>query len=211
MSRKNEINRAYIEESVTDFSHPFRKGRASSQFEDDEPEEAEVATIRDVEAETPPHLWTKKRLERRLVEAVKVVQITVGRVGPAKARTFWPESFKLFQDAAGEVQRTYPPEQTKKPRLQATSAQIARSDEALAWPKRYVEDLFILRHLIAWLQLKAEPRMRFDDEVERWVRVTWAWSCVNERGWALSTADRNRTHAITLIIQGLQREGVPHR
>ncbi|MBN9441124.1 hypothetical protein [Bosea sp. (in: a-proteobacteria)] len=207
MSRKNEINRLYIEESVTDAEHPFRKGRSPSRFDDDGDEEV-TGTIRDVEAEVGDHEWTPKRLERRLVEAAKVIEITVRRAGPSGARGFWPESYPLFQDEYGKFQRTYPPEKATRARLQATSAQIARADEALQWPKRYVADVRVLKVLLTWLRLKAEPRKRFDEETERWVSISWSWLCANEMRWALATADRCRDRAKAEIIQGLRRDGV---
>ncbi|MFC5509330.1 hypothetical protein [Bosea massiliensis] len=193
MSRKNEFNRAYIEESVTDFDHPYRRGRASSQ--DDDFEGGEITgSIRDVEAEAGENDWTPRRLEQRLIEGAKVMHVTVSRVGPSGARGFWPESYPIFQDEFDRLQRVYPNETTGRAKLQATSAQIARADQALAWPKRYVANLHVLKVLNAWIASKA-------------MRRSWA-GVVKERGWSLATADRCRDRAKAEIIQGLRRDGV---
>ncbi|MCZ8100608.1 MAG: hypothetical protein O9972_22195 [Burkholderiales bacterium] len=156
-----------------------------------------MSSINDVEANTPDDEWTPRRLERRMIEAIKVVEATTRRTGPAGARGYWPETYDLFQDEVGQVQQGTYLLGGNRIRFQATQAQMRRSDEALQWPKRHVQDLRVLKVFNAWLASKA-------------YRLKWA-RVVKAHGWSLATADRCRDRAKAEIIQGLIAEGVRHQ
>ena len=196
MSRKGQINRSYIEDSVTDAEHPYRKGFGSLRDDDDNEGHGYRPTINHPTQQLKHYEWSRDRLKDRLIEGGRVMEMSVGRVGPGGARGFWPESYDLFQNEFDEVVRGYHSETPGRSRRMATSDQIKRADIALSWPKKYVSNLHIPKVLNAWITSKAK-------------RIKWK-KVVEARGWSLATADRCRDRALAEIIQGLQRDGVIH-
>ncbi|KAB0269005.1 DUF6362 family protein [Microvirga brassicacearum] len=183
MARRSKTEKAAIAESAYDNLGDDRDGDGWNR--------RSVSTIRDPDDDVDEgEGWTKRKVENRLAEAIKVVQWTTGRVGPASVKGFWPEVVRNFGELVGAAGENTLLVDGNRIRFQATSAQVTRAEEAMMWPARYVTDRRILEVLNTWLACKAYRRP--------WRRI------VEQRGWALATADRARARAVYQIITGLE-------
>lgn len=136
--------------------------------------------------------WTTDLVLQRMVRAAKLCQRSTGRVGPAQIRTCWPvfadESEAMPDDA---FKSSEPPERV-------TARHITMMEEALVWPSIY---------LAAWdgparclaIHLAAKAR-----------RLKLGAVC-RSRGIPVATMKWGRAKAVSLIAQGLDRDGIEVR
>lgn len=140
--------------------------------------------------------WTPKIVGNQMIEALKWVRRT-GPVGPAGIRSGQPayvatadeyfEDFGLRESADEEEARSYP---------QPSPAQISRHLAALEWPLTYLlpHHEGSARTVGLWAACKANKRP-FD-------------AAVRERGISRSFAYALRDRGLSIISQGLERDGV---
>lgn len=146
----------------------------------------------------PVATWTPKLVGERLVEAVKWAGRSAGPVGPAGLSTVRLAYLAHLDPDWGviEVAGDDRPEE-RQLRIPPTPRQITAFEDALDWPRRYLcpEYEGSARILALWVRCKA-TRMAFN-------------AAVKARGTiARATAFRLRDRGLSLIAQGLEREGV---
>ncbi len=194
MVTKSQRNRTEIDGSLTEDDPEYRKGRFSSQNDEDEIRRYG----RDPEADIPATVWSPRKVENRMRAAAQMIQATVSRVGPGRVRGFWPEYFVAFSDEVGQVDNETHLIEKQTIKTRFSSYEIELGDEALEWPKRYVTDQRILLVFNAWVASQGYRVPRWRKWVKRW-------------GWSLATADRCRDRAKREIVEGLIKDGVKVR
>jgi hypothetical protein len=150
-------------------------------------------------------IWTVGLVRGRLSEAAEIIEKTTRRDGPAARTGFWPAIQREFGDLAhggGEARETYAYERNKV-RFVASSLELSRAEEAIAWPGRY---LAAPEH--------AEPR--------QWLQL-WMFCEATGVEWkagveimlgragaddSLRTINRRRVTAFEIIMWGLIRDGI---
>jgi hypothetical protein len=152
-------------------------------------------------------LWIPKLVKGRLVEAVRIVNATAGRVGP---RGFGPTLPQTIIDAAsrrgGDGDTPwwgYPGDSHGAPRRYGPQRVTLAEVESL-WPWTYLKDvdpprdshLDLLTTLQVWIFCKVERRMTFEEACEA-------------ADWSRGTAYRAVDRGVSVIAQGLNRDGVP--
>lgn len=144
--------------------------------------------------------WTPEIVKIRLREAARGQERLAGRVGPSQRMTFWidhrlfrdVDQFELNAQAEGIREKTRAPDRSG-PGL--SEREIARIDEAIEWPMRYLKE--------------------HDDERE--ALKVWCWCEATRQSWSQfhhiacahrSTANRRRDRAFDIICGGVERDGV---
>lgn len=88
-----------------------------------------------------PERWTPEYAGFRMVEAFKHLRRAfVGRIGPKGAQGYWPEILHDAEDLRGHAAdyRKQVEAQLARDRSQPSATDLARMDEALAWPMRFL-------------------------------------------------------------------------
>lgn len=146
----------------------------------------------------PPEVWDMGHVSYRLVEAMRTVLAMPVTVWPREFGTAWPsythdQADRNAQQEGGVLELRHS-EQNRVRRI-PSSIEIARMDEALAWPMQHLgHDDRIARCVVWGAMTKARRR---DDEV--WERL----------GLSKSTYYRFRTVGLTHIARALHRAKVP--
>lgn len=151
----------------------------------------------------PTDLWGPKAVERRLIEAARLTLSTTGPVGPKEYGSAMPVFQREWTDWLAQLDETNKLpgeariERDERPSRQgATSRQITRMEQAMRWPIAYLAGVDGPRKVLAvYLRCRAY-RKPFDRACKR-------------IGWPRATAYRARDKALSLIAQGLNRDGVP--
>lgn len=173
----------------------MRKMRDRDEYDDDRDSGGVHPEITD--------LWVPKTVEKRLIEAAKLTLTTTGRVGPKEFGSAMPMYQREWTDWLAQLDDTNKlPEDVRiekdeRPsRVGATSRQITRMEASMRWPIQYLEAMPGPRRVLAvFLRCRA-------------YRKPFGLAC-KRLGWPRATAYRARDKALSLIAQGLNRDGVP--
>lgn len=153
---------------------------------------------------TPTQTWTPGKVKERLIEALTWARYCTGRVGPAEFVSTMPSYKPTLEDhlesgwglpeTAGDER-----EEEKAIKLRASPEQVKAYLEALEWMADYLakDHPGLARTLGLWLASKVY-RFSFENELRA-------------RGSDMTRthAYRLRDRALSVISQGLQRDGVP--
>ena len=91
-------------------------------------------------AEVPPR-WDAGHVAFRLVRAYEVLHAMPAHIGPQRIGSAWPAILREFSDYAEEsVRLSRARELTAEARMRWPADEIAKADEALGWPLRYLSD-----------------------------------------------------------------------
>lgn len=162
-------------------------------------DESDIEAVHDVTLD----VWVPKTVEKRLIEAARLVERVSGSWKPKE----FGNSMPVFQrdwtdwlaqlDEAGKDLSDVKIERDEGPmRRGATSREISRMEAAICWPVEYLGEQPGPRKVLAvFLRCKAY-RKPFDRACKR-------------LGWPRATAYRARDKALSLIAQGLNRDAVP--
>lgn len=146
--------------------------------------------------------WTVEKVRDRLLEAAHGCERLSGRIGPARLKGFWPDvdSFRDMTPAdrrereLAVIAGTRPPDRSSRP---LDPRRIARIEEAIEWPGRYLD---------------ADEHAR-----NRKALQIWLWCDVRNQkfratclhvGLAWRTAYWRRDAALSVILEGVIRDGV---
>ena len=140
--------------------------------------------------------WTKDDVVDRLVDGVKALHRSAGRVGPKEFGSVMPEVLVEWEDMLARVGNDDAKDRNRV-RLAVTPRQMRQAEEAMAWPREHVGDEKLRVALMTWLASKA-------------LRVSFT-KLVKARGMAKTTAESRRDRAIALIVYGLMRSGIDPR
>lgn len=145
--------------------------------------------------EPDPVDWTPDLVRERLEEAIKLVQRSAGRVGPAGYGSTMPDYMPEWGDLLIQVDAGNIHDDGNRIRLGATAAQVSAMERALRWPIEYLLPYDQPRKLLlSWMNCRAQRR---------------PWSVhLKRQGIALATAKRQRSRALGLIAIGLTMDGV---
>ena len=144
-------------------------------------------------AEAPPLDWSGDLVEERLIFAIRLVQRTAGRTGPRGFGNSMPPVLREWSDLIGV--EAEPADVGKRVYLSATPRQVTLADAALAWLPHYLSPRpNELAAINLWLLAKA-------------VRRPWQ-ALARKRGIAVPTAKDRKARALSLIVQGLIKDGV---
>lgn len=143
-------------------------------------------------------IWTVALVRARLSEAAAVIENSVGRVGPGRLKSLWPEIRREFADLVhgGEEARARYYGRRNRTHIRFTARQIADAEAAILWPARYLgaeTDLLIWCQL--WLTAEATG-------------AKWGSFVEDARHESRATANRRVARAIEIITAGLMRDGV---
>lgn len=145
--------------------------------------------------------WTPERAGERLVEALRWAHVAAGRVGAAGVVGMrLPDAVLSMEDrlALGwGLHEVAEPEEERPLRVQLSAAEVSRLEDVLCWPARYLcpDHAGSARIVGLWAACKAR-RTSFD-------------RAVKARGTiARATAFRLRDRGLSLISQGLERDGI---
>lgn len=145
--------------------------------------------------------WTPKAVGEALIDALRWARHAAGRTGPAgMVSAHMPEAILSMEDrlALGwDAAVTLDPDDQRPVILRPSSQQVSRHLAALEWPADYLlpDHPGSARTLGLWAACKAYRRP-FD-------------RAVRERGIHRSMAYQLRDRGLSLIAQGLDRDGVP--
>ena len=151
-----------------------------------------------------PETWTPKRVGEVMTEAVRWARFNAGQVGPAGIKGCMPAFNPTLEDhldegwGIPEVAGENEPDAARPVRRPATPEQITRFEAALHWPTLYLFPRHegSARILGLWLRCKVHKRP-FD-------------AAIKARGTISRTnAYALRDRALSLISQGLDRDGMP--
>lgn len=147
-----------------------------------------------LDARTGAGDWTARLVLDELLFALRLAERIVSVLqGPARS---WPEyayewTDLLAQANSGELAKLRP-----MVRIRARAAEVTRMERALAWQARYLDGhTQPARVLAAFLRCKVR-RQPFAE-------------AIRAHGWSRSGAYAARDRGLTLIAQGLNRDGVP--
>ncbi|KQB17497.1 hypothetical protein LY44_00908 [Rhodobacter capsulatus] len=154
-------------------------------------------------ANAAPEQWTPKAVGETMIEALRWAQWAAGRVGSGGIKTVaLPFVVTLDEHLANgwglpETAGDDEPD-PRRLRVMPSPVQVARHEAALDWPRQYLRDHEgSARILTLWLRCKI-TRKPFD-------------AAVKARGTiSRTTAYALRDRALSVISQGLDRDGVPH-
>lgn len=162
--------------------------------------EAETSAMAAIVAGGPPGIgeeWDVDLVKDRLVDAIRLVQRTAGRVGPrGHGRTMPDYEYssidRWYQQTQEAWEREHGDRERNRPTIGASAEEIREADEALGWIPRFVSLEQVRRALNTWLLAKATRRP--------WKKVT------KELGLVHRTAIARRDRALALIVYGLTVE-----
>ncbi|WP_245875310.1 hypothetical protein [Tabrizicola aquatica] len=144
--------------------------------------------------------WTPKAVGERLIEALRWARYSAGRTGPSGAVGIrWPEAKLSLEDRMDlwGLPEVADPEDVPPIRITPSAAQVSRYEAVLAWPATYLVPMGhtgSARMLGLWAASRAY-RLSFDQALQA-------------RGVGRSLAYRMRDRGLSLIAQGLHRDGV---
>jgi hypothetical protein len=147
--------------------------------------------------------WTPDLVSKRLLAAVRWASFSGAKVGPGGIKGSMPAFNPTLDDhleegwGLPEVAGDDAPDDGKRLIVQATAAQISQYEQALLWPITYLHPSHegSARMLCLWLRCKTYRRP-FEEAVKR-------------RGtMSRASAFRLRDRALSMISQGLDRDGV---
>jgi hypothetical protein len=147
-------------------------------------------------------VWTPDLVEKRLVDAIRLRERTMGRVAPRAYGTGSPNYLhdamdRWFQQMQEEEERRANAAERNRVRLGATAAEVANADYALLWPISYLRsDLKALVALNCFLFAKAK-------RLKSWQRYA------ERQGVPRATAKRHKARAIVTICLGLAEDSIP--
>ncbi len=150
-----------------------------------------------------PETWTPKAVGEAMTEALRWASWAAGRVGPGGIKTVaLPFIASLDEHLANgwglpEIAGDDEPD-PRRLRVMPSPEQISRHEAALDWPRVYLRDNEGSARILAlWLRCKITKRP-FDASVKARATIS--------RTAAYALRDR----ALSLISQGLDRDGGPH-
>lgn len=145
-------------------------------------------------------VWTPKLVGEELVEALKFLDRTMGRVGPNRVRSGMPGVVLSTNERSAEGWPSYaeigefdPP----PPRPRAYSPQrVSQLERVLEWIMRYIDptNVGMIRVLKTWLRCRTSKK-------------AFGEVC-KAKGWSRATAYRARDKALATIAMGLTAEGI---
>jgi hypothetical protein len=151
-------------------------------------------------------LWVPKLVKNRLVESVKIINATTGRVGP---QGFGPSLPRFILDAAGRREGDGETPwwgwvEEGRPRRRFDPVRVTQAEAEALWPWTYLKDvepprdsnLDLLTTLQMWIFCKVDRRITFEEACE-------------VSGWSRGTAYRAVDRGASVIAQCLNRDGVP--
>ncbi len=153
-------------------------------------------------------LWVPKLVKARLVESVRIVNATAGPVGPAGYGSSLPrELVEAASRRQGDGETPWwghTDEGARNVVRRFSPARVSQAEIEALWPYRYLRDapppagsdLEPLLALKTWLSCKLTRGVTFEE------------ACKACR-WARGTAYRAVDRALSVIAQGLNRDGVP--
>src|SRR5262245_43381701 len=108
----------------------------------------------------PPPFWDSGWVSVRMVDAYRVLRSLPGRVGPECSSGQWPDILAEWGDLIeAEAWRNRQRENSPRQVERWTSDEIARADEALAWPLAYLFDRPMMADAISvWAFARASRR-----------------------------------------------------
>lgn len=161
----------------------------------------EAEQVRDGEG----RIWTVGLVRGRLSEAAEIIEKTTRRDGPAARAGFWPAIHREFAELVqgGAEAREDHARQRNRVRFVASSLELSRAEEAIAWPGRY---LAAPEHAEArqWLQLW----MFCEATGVEWkagVEIMLSRAGADD---SLRTINRRRVAAFEIVMWGLIRDGI---
>lgn len=146
--------------------------------------------------------WTPERVGDALVAALRWAHRAGGRVGPGgMVGARLPEAILSMEDRlelGWGLHELADPDDAPPMQVQLSAAQVSRHEAALEWPARYLcpDHAGSARIVGLWAACKAR-RISFDAAIKRRGTI------------ARATAYRMRDKGLSLISQGLDRDGVP--
>lgn len=140
--------------------------------------------------------WTKDDVVERLVDGVKALHRSAGRVGPKEFGSVMPEVLVEWEDMLARAGNDDAKEKNRI-RLAVTPRQMRLAEEAMAWPRQYVDEQKHRVALMTWLASKA-------------LRISFT-KLLRARGMPKSTAELHRDRALAHIVVGLMRAGIDPR
>lgn len=145
--------------------------------------------------------WTPEHVKTRLEDAMDALARSVGRVGPAHAKSLMPEPERApltIRDMIEQMHDQGLHKLENKIGMSALSRQISLMEEAIEWPKRYLVDhpgpLRVINTML----------------VARVYRRPWS-KILRKKGIPYSTAKDARARALRIIAEGLNRDEVKVR
>jgi hypothetical protein len=150
-----------------------------------------------------PETWTPALVGKELVAAVRWAHRSGGRVGPAGMKSCLPSFIASLDDHLEEgwgLPEILEAEDDRHRKMMVplSPKMITRHEAALEWPSRYLagENIGSARMVALWARAKV-TRRTFD-------------ALLKARGTiSRSNAYRLRDRGLSLISQGLDRDGVP--
>lgn len=146
-------------------------------------------------------VWSPKLVGERLIEAIRWARFNAGRTGPAgvkAASILYVPSDDDFE-VEGWGQREKAEEEEKAPARRYSPAKVSALVATLDWPGKYLvpaDAVTSAEMLNLWLRCKVY-RGNFDKAVEN-----------RRKPISRASAYRYRDRALSLIAQGLARDGV---
>ncbi len=146
-------------------------------------------------------VWVPKTVGQELVEALRFLDQSMGRVGPNRVRSGMPSLDMTANEREAEAWPSFaeigefdPPAQKPK---RYPPARVSQLERAIEWPWRYVDpkETGAIRVLKVWLRCKTAKKIKFD-------------AVCKARGWARPTAYRQRDKALAMIAVGLTADGI---
>ena len=151
----------------------------------------------------PAETWTPKAVGEAMTAALRWAQWSAGRTGPGGIKTVaLPFIASLDEHLANgwglpETAGDEEPD-PRRLRVMPSPEQISRHEAALDWPRVYLKDHEGSARILAlWLRCKIQKRP-FDAAIKARGTIS--------RGAAIQMRDK----ALSIISQGLDRDGVPH-
>ena len=164
-----------------------------------------------------PECWTPKLVGSCLIDAVGWARRSGGPVGPASMRGSMPAYNPTLDDHLDEgwglPEAADGPEDERALFPSPPAGRVTFLEAALEWPARYLypDHEGSARMLGLWVRCKVSHRP-FDDVLRaRYSRVVVGEDGAKVRVWGMSRSSAYdlRTRGLSLISQGLDRDGVP--
>lgn len=103
-----------------------------------------------------PRIWTHEIVGRRLVDALRTLRRLPARTGPAGYGSTMPEILRDWADKLAQLENPDNSRIGVRVTRSVTSAELARMEEALSWPLRYLADDPLAGRLVwAWAAQRA--------------------------------------------------------
>jgi len=151
----------------------------------------------------PAEQWTPKAVGEAMLEALRWAQWSAGRTGPGGIKTVALPFIASLDEHLAEgwgLPETAGDDEPDPRRLRVMPSpeQISRHEAALDWPRVYLKDHEGSARILAlWLRCKVTKKP-FDAAIKARGTIS--------RGAAIQMRDK----ALSIISQGLDRDGVPH-